>query len=290
MPPAAPPGPVLVTGANSGIGLAAALRLADRGWPVWGTVRSRAKARTLREAAVAAGIGDRVRAVVLDVSDHDAVVARFPRLPAFYAVVNNAGTSLSGAVEEVPADEAKALLDINLVSPAVVSACALPAMRAQGAGRIVMVSSIAGRVAVMPFQGWYHASKFGLEALSDVLRVEVAPFGVKVVVVEPGFFATGILGKSEQQNDERRTDSVYEAGYTRVARVTEMVERIAPPPDAVARTIVTAIESRRPKRRYLVGREALPVRGAELLPGGITDRVIAAVADLGGRPAGGRPG
>ncbi len=112
------PGPVLVTGANSGIGLASALRFASRGWETWGTVRSSGKADVLAEAANAAGVADLVRPVVLDVSDHDAVVERWPEMPGFYAVVNNAGYSELGAVEEVSADEVRRQLDVNLIAPA----------------------------------------------------------------------------------------------------------------------------------------------------------------------------
>lgn len=274
------PGPVLVTGANSGIGLAAALHLASRGWQVHGTVRSRAKAAVLREAAEVAGVRERVHCVVLDVSDHDALVARWPRLPDFYAVVNNAGSSITGAVETVSAADAKALLDVNLVTPGVVAACALPAMRRAGRGRIVNVSSIAGRAAVLPFHAWYHASKYGLEALSDVLRVEVAPFGVKVVLIEPGFFATSILTKAEEQMAAADHDSPYAGGLARVAALNGWFERAAPPPDAVAKAIASAIESSRPKRRYLVGREALPVRALAFVPDEITDRVVRTVGNL----------
>jgi NAD(P)-dependent dehydrogenase (short-subunit alcohol dehydrogenase family) len=264
--------------------LAASLRLADRGWQVWGTVRSEQKAERLEAAAEAVDVDDRVRALLLDVSDHDAVVAAFADLPDFYAVVNNAGATLTGSVEEVPAAEAKALLDVNLVAPAVVSACALPGMRRLGTGRVVMVSSLAGRAALLPFQGWYHASKFGLEALADVLRVEVAGFGVSVVVVQPGFVSTGLLGKSEEQADRREpSGSVYAHGYARVARLTRLVESVAPSTDAVAGTVVTAVESRRPRRRYVVGVESLPVRGVAALPDPITDRLVRLVADL--RPA-----
>lgn len=277
------PGPVLVTGGNSGIGLSAAVRLAELGWQVHATVRSRSKAESLVEAAVVAGVAERVHPVVLDVSDHAAVVDTWPGLPDFYAVVNNAGASLTGAVETVAADEARALLDINLVAPAVVASCALPSMRERGAGRIVNVSSIAGLEAVMPFHGWYHASKFGLEALSDVLRVEVAPFGVKVVLIEPGFFATSILAKADEQvRGQDDPSRPYAAGLARVHSLMGLLDRIAPPPVAVAKAITSAVQSSRPKRRYRVGREALPVRGLSLVPDEITDRVVRLVSNLDG--------
>lgn len=278
------PGPVLVTGANSGIGLVTAVHLAERGWVVHATVRSRAKADPLRQAAREAGVSDRVRTVVLDVSDHEAVRARWPRLPDFYAVVNNAGASVTGAVESVPEAQAKALLDINLVTPAVIASCAIPSMRQRGAGRIVNVSSIAGREAIMPFHAWYHASKFGLEALSDVLRVEVAPFGIRVALIEPGFFSTSILAKAGTQVAQTHDpSSPYAAGLARVEQIMRTLDRLAPPPDAVARAIAAAIESSRPKRRYMVGRETVPLRGLQLVPDELTDRVVRAVANLGGR-------
>ena len=282
------PGPVLITGANSGIGLSAALRLAGRGWDTWGTVRSDAKAVDLAAAAQKAGVADRVHPVLLDVSDHDAIVAAWPDLPDFYAVVNNAGYSEMGAVEEVSAAEAKAQLDVNLVAPAIVSACALPGMRARGAGRIVMVSSMFGKAAVMPLNGWYHASKFGLEALSDVLRMEVAGFGVKVVIVEPGFFRTGIGTSARDRADTRVADdsSAYATAYRRATSGLDAMERLAPPPDAVARVIASAIESRRPLRRYLVGVDALSVASTHpLIPRALTDAATRLVAGLGGRPS-----
>ncbi len=280
--PGAKPGPVLVTGANSGLGLAATLALADHGWRTYGTVRSAAKGRRLRRAAEDAGVGGLVRVVVLDVSDHDAVIARWPRLPRFWGVVNNAGASLSGAVEEVSAAEAKALLDINLVTPAVVSSLALPGMRGLGGGRIVMISSLAGRAALLPFHAWYHASKFGLEALSEILRVEVAPFGVKVSVVEPGFVRTEITGKAVAELAARAAAaSPYEHGYARARQLTVGIDRLAPGPDAVARAVVSAIESARPKRRYPVGIEASLLPATSLLPASVTDLLMRVVADLG---------
>lgn len=276
-------GPVIVTGANSGIGLASVLRFASRGWETWGTVRSDAKADELREAASQAGCAELVRPLVLDVSDHDRVVDAWQDLPDFYAVVNNAGFSQSGAVEEVSAALARAQLDVNLISPAVVAGCALPGMRRLGAGRIVMVSSVAGRAAVLPLNGWYHASKFGLEALSDVLRVEVASFGVAVSIVEPGFFKTGISGRARDIAAQRaeHADSPYAPAYERMDTLIELVERFAPPASLVARVIVSAVESRSPLRRYVVGLDALATIAAEsLAPRALTDFAMRIAANL----------
>jgi NAD(P)-dependent dehydrogenase (short-subunit alcohol dehydrogenase family) len=280
-------GPVLVTGANSGIGLATTLRLARRGWDTWGTVRSDAKAADLLAEAEQAKVSERVHPVVLDVSDHEAIVDRWSELPDFYAVVNNAGYSELGAIEDVTADQAKAQLDVNVVAPAVIASCALPAMRERGAGRIVMVSSMFGRAAIMPLNGWYHASKFALEALSDVLRMEVAGFGVKVSIVEPGFFKTSIDERARERAHERKavSDSPYKAAYERSAGALEQFGRYAPPPDLVARTITSAVESIRPLRRYLVGADAVMLASTHpLIPRSFSDAATRLMTGLGGRP------
>jgi len=282
------PGAVLVTGANSGIGLVTSVMLARRGWETWGTVRSKAKAKNLTDAAEEAGVANRVKPVVLDVSDDKAVVRRWGELPDFYAVVNNAGYSEMGAVEEVSGDAARKQLDVNVIAPAVVASCALPAMRERGAGRIVMVSSMFGRAAIMPLNGWYHASKFALEALSDVLRMEVAGFGVRVSIVEPGFFKTGIGADAKTRADARVAveDSPYRAAYRRSASSVEAMERLAPPPDAVARVIVSAIESARPLRRYVVGADALALASTQpLIPRALTDAASRLLSGLGGPPS-----
>jgi NAD(P)-dependent dehydrogenase (short-subunit alcohol dehydrogenase family) len=280
------PGPVLVTGANSGIGLATALRLAERDWTVYGTVRGEPKADALRDAAREKKLGRRVHPIVLDVSEHEEVVDAWKDLPDFYAVVNNAGYSETGAIEEVSAAQAKAQLDVNLVAPAIVSACALPGMRRRGDGRIVMVSSVAGRASVLPLNGWYHASKFGLEALSDVLRVEVSGFGVRVVIVEPGFFKTSIGEKSRERTETLagRRGSPYATAYDRMRGLLELMERVAPSADAVARTITSAIESRRPRQRYIVGLDALATIATQpFTPRALTDFAMRLVAGLPGR-------
>ena len=284
------PGPVLVTGANSGFGLGTTLRLASRGWEVYGTVRSEAKAAHLADEAAREKVGDRVRPVVLDVSDHDAVKARFPELPDFYGVVNNAGYSQLGAVEEVSAAEARAQLDINLIAPAIVSSCALPGMRRIGAGRIVMVSSVAGLASVMPLNAWYHASKFGLEALADVLRMEVAGFGVKVAIVEPGFFKTGITESARGLAEDRQAEpSLYADAYKRAVQALSAIHALAPPPSVVVRRIVSAIESRWPSRRYVVGLDAAAgALTSALVPRGIVDATARLLSALPSTPRGRR--
>ena len=160
-------------------------------------------------------------------------------------------------------------------------------MRERGAGRIVMVSSMFGQAAVMPLNGWYHASKFGLEGLSDVLRMEVAGFGVRVAIVEPGFFRTGIeaQGVSTMQERVGRADSPYRAAYARADRMMGNAGRFAPPPDIVARTIVSAVESRRPLHRYVVGADALALMAAQrLLPREVIDASARLMTGLGGKP------
>ena len=148
-----------------------------------------------------------------------------------------------------------------------------------------MVSSIAGRSAVLPLNAWYHASKFGLEALSDILRMEVAQFGVKVVVIEPGFFKTEIERKAKAVASERESvaDSPYRSAYHRMQVTAGLITSVAPAPDQVARAIVSAVESRRPRSRYVVGLDALAIAVATpLLPRAVTDQLLRAVADLRG--------
>jgi len=277
------PGPVLVTGGNSGIGLASVLRLAERGWTVYATVRSQSKADTLLEHSREAEVIERVHPIVLDVSDHAAVVDAWGDLPDFHAVVNNAGYVEPGAVEEVSAERAKAQLDVNLVAPAVVASCAIPGMRRRGAGRIVMVSSMAGRVAIMPLNAWYHASKFGLEALSDILRVEVAAFGIDVVIIEPGFFKTSIGERTRQHtpDSEAREHSPYARAYDRMETLLGWIERFAPEPTRVADSIVSAIESKRPRRRYVVGLDAIAAAVSQpFTPRELTDAAMRLTSGL----------
>src|SRR5438105_15253352 len=243
--------PVLTTGANSGIGLATAVELARKGFDSVGSVRSPAKARIVRDAARQAGV--EVRTVILDVTDPAQCRRVIDRVRP-WGLVNNAGFAAVGAVEDVSDEEAHAAFETMVFAPLRLARLALPLMRAQGGGRIVNLSSIYG-LTTTPLQGWYQGAKHALEALTDALRVEVAGAGVKVVLVEPGGFRTGIWERIENEIDER-SGSRYETGYERTLLATRLGQPFMGDPERVAAVIVGALASGRPRARYLVGYDA----------------------------------
>jgi NAD(P)-dependent dehydrogenase (short-subunit alcohol dehydrogenase family) len=262
--------PVLVTGANSGIGLATVVELARRGFRAVGSVRSEAKAEAVREAAAAAGVD--VETVLLDVNDPKACEDVVPGL-GLWGLVNNAGYALTGAVEDVGDDEAEALFQTMVHAPMRLARLALPSMRDAGGGRIVNVSSIAGRVTV-PFAGHYTGAKHALEALTDALRVEVARDGVKVVLVEPGGFRTGIWQEFERDIARRdREGSRYVTGYRRSLRAQKLAEPLMGDPATCARVIAAVMTSRMPRARYLIGVDAQAANLADTFtPTAVKDR------------------
>lgn len=242
---------VLTTGANSGIGLATLLEVARRGYRSYGSVRSEEKAELVAKAAAEAGVD--VHTVLLDVADAGQCERALSGLN-LYGLVNNAGYGLMGAVEDVPDDEVRALLETMVVAPMRLARLALPYMREQGEGRIVNVSSIAGRTTV-PLAGWYHAAKHALEAASDALRIEVAGAGVKVVLVEPGGFKTGIWEDAER-DAAKRQGSLYGEAYRRSLRLTQLAQPVMGEPQQCAKAIAHALDARSPRARYLVGLDA----------------------------------
>jgi NAD(P)-dependent dehydrogenase (short-subunit alcohol dehydrogenase family) len=272
---------VVVTGANSGIGLSTAVELAAHGYEVIGTVRSEEKGELLLRSAIEKGAT--VRYVVCDVSDAESTEKAFAEVAAMtdggpWCVVNNAGYGFGAPIEETTDEQAREIFETNVLGPMRICRLVLPAMRERGDGRIVNVSSIAGRV-VTPMTGWYSASKHALEALSDAMRQEVAQFGVRVILIEPGGFGTGIWSQAKERLPETY-DGPYKAAYDRAEGLSTAAERL-PDPIWVARAIRLALANPLPMARYLVGVDAMLGTALDsLTPTIVADYVKAASAGL----------
>jgi NAD(P)-dependent dehydrogenase (short-subunit alcohol dehydrogenase family) len=258
---------VLVTGASSGIGEATALRLAHRGLRVLAGVRREEDAARLRAQGV--------EPVFLDITSADQI-ASLDVGDELVGLVNNAGVAIAAPLEFVPVDELRRQLEINVVGQVAVTQAVLPALR-RGKGRIVFIGSIAGKSA-LPFLGPYAASKFGLEAIADSLRVELRPWGIHVAIVEPGSIKTPIWTKGTERADSLRNpavDELYGASIEkfRTLALKRGLNGIAP--DAVAKVVEHALTAASPKARYLVGRDAKTRARLQRLPTRARDRVSA---------------
>lgn len=277
---------VVVTGATSGIGLATAVGLAESGYDVIGTARTETTAQLLHEAAGAAGV--QVRHVCCDVADATSTVRAFTEIATMtdggpWAVVNNAGFAQPGAIEDVSDEAARAQLEVNLIAPARIARLVIPAMRQRRDGRIINMSSISGRV-TLPFVGWYAASKHGLEALTDALRVELARFGIRVVLIEPGGYGTPIWQRGLERLPDR-AGSAYKQSYDLAGQVMNRAGAL-PPPTPVVRAVRRALAAPRPRDRYLVGRDARSTTALEaLLPTRLGDYAKGAAVGLRQPPA-----
>ncbi|MER5784233.1 SDR family NAD(P)-dependent oxidoreductase [Streptomyces mobaraensis] len=274
---------VVVTGASGGIGRAVALGLARRGLDVIGTVRGEEKAAALTAAARERGCT--VRTVLMDVADAKSCEEGFARIEELtdggpWAVVNNAGVHLAAAVEDTTEEEGRRMLEVNFLGPARLCRLAMPGMRRRGEGRIVNVTSAAGLV-VAPFNGWYSASKYALEALSDALRMEVASCGVQVVLVEPGFHETPMAAPTARHLVRLATEGASPHQNAYVATLGTLARnRPFPPAEQAARTVCRAVCARRPAARYQVGRETLAVRTLRCLPSALSDGIQRRVTGL----------
>jgi NAD(P)-dependent dehydrogenase (short-subunit alcohol dehydrogenase family) len=247
------PKTVLITGASSGIGAACATRLAAKGWEVHAGVRTPGDAPPATTE------------VILDVTDPPPL--EFEQLDG---LVNNAGIAIAAPLEDLPLDELRRQLEVNVVGQLAVTQAVLPALRA-AKGRIVIVGSIAGRSA-LPFLGAYAISKFALEAMSDSLRLELAPDGIEVSLVEPGTIRTAIWTKPQPLAEV--VSERYRARVERFRQIAAARAAKAAPVDLVSDAIEHALTAERPKTRYIVGRDAKIRARIEKLPDRARDRVL----------------
>jgi len=262
----------LVTGASSGIGEATALELLKKGFTVYGSAR-----RIERMSAIEAR---GVRVLAMDVTDDqsmiDGIGAILDEQGRIDILVNNAGYGSYGSLEEVPMSEAKYQFEVNIFGLARLTQLVLPSMRAQGSGRIINISSIGGRI-WEPFGSWYHATKFAVEGLSDSLRVELEPFGIDVVVIQPGAIKTEWNRIAQENLLKVSGDGPYGAPARAYAQFLKSADegKQSSPPEVVAQAIGKAATAVRPKTRYAVGGGAKPILAfKKFAPDRVFDRVI----------------
>jgi NAD(P)-dependent dehydrogenase (short-subunit alcohol dehydrogenase family) len=254
-------GAVVVTGASTGIGRATALLLDRKGYRVFAGVRKDEDAKSLAEAA-----SDRLNPIKIDVAKERSIasarqeVERELSSDGLVGLVNNAGVGGGGPIEAISIDDFRDVLEVNLVGQLAVTQAFLPMIR-KAKGTVVFVSSIGGRVA-SPFMSPYNSSKFGIEALGESLRHEVKPWGIDVVIVEPGSIDTEIWGKGQETMRDRISKMPEEPRRLygkQLSRFGEVIQETASrgiAPEKVAKVIHKAIRSDKPRYRYLVGTDA----------------------------------
>jgi NAD(P)-dependent dehydrogenase (short-subunit alcohol dehydrogenase family) len=262
---------VLITGCSTGIGRATAELLAGKGWNVYASAR--------RPESIADLEGKGCKIVTLDVTSEESMRTAVESVAsaegAIGVLINNAGYSQSGAVEDVPMDDVRRQFETNVFGLARMCQLVLPGMRRQGWGRIVNISSIGGKL-VFPGGGYYHGTKHAVEAISDALRWEVKGFGVDVVIVEPGLIKTEFSNAAVGSiNPEMAAEGPYADFNNAVAAETQgayegPMAKLGGGPETVARAIEKAISRRRPKTRYKVTPSAHMSLG---MRGMVTDRM-----------------
>jgi len=244
---------VLITGCSTGIGRATAERLAGKGHTVYATARRLESIADLEKKGC--------RLLALDVTQEDSMRAAVARVEedegALGALVNNAGYSQSGAIEDVPMEQVRRQFETNVFGLIRMCQLVLPGMRRQHYGRIVNVSSMGGRL-VFPGGGIYHATKHAVEAVSDALRFEVKGFGIGVSIIEPGLIRTQFGETAVGSIHEATSDDGPYAKFNQAVAASTAnayggaMSRLAAPPDSVARAVERAITSRRPRPRYVI--------------------------------------
>jgi NAD(P)-dependent dehydrogenase (short-subunit alcohol dehydrogenase family) len=276
----APTSTILITGASSGIGKATAALLADGGHNVYAAARNQTALDSLAQQ-------HRLTPLRLDVTDADSIAAVRDRIEAetggrgIDVLVNAAGIAVLGPVEAIPDAQLRRQFDTNLFGSLAVTRAFLPAMRARRSGRVVNLSSSLGRF-TLPGTGVYAATKYALEATSDALRVELAPFGIAVVLVEPGIVDTSIYDRAADTAAEYLHDlTPYATLFPHGVAFPERLARTAVTADQVAKTVAVAATTAHPKSRYVPGiRNRLNIGLLTAMPSRATDRIKVRLMDL----------
>ena len=246
----------VVTGASSGIGFETALALAREGYHTYATMRDTTKSDKIKELGQKDGL--KISVLELDVDNDDSVKVAIKKIldekQRIDVLVNNAGWSLWGCVEDVSVDEFKTQFETNFFSVIRLIQEVGPTMRKQGSGKIINISSVAGRIG-FPASPAYISSKFALEGLSESLRLEMAPFGVDVIIIEPGVIKTNFLNPVRLAK-KSESDTAYRDITTKVVSGVKMMAEMGTPPKEVADTIVKSINDDKSLPRYIVGNDA----------------------------------
>jgi NAD(P)-dependent dehydrogenase (short-subunit alcohol dehydrogenase family) len=246
----------LVTGGSSGIGEATALKLQELGYTTYAAARRVERMEHLTTTGI--------RPLAMDVTDDESMQSGIEQIVAeegrIDVLVNAAGYGSYGALEDVPLSEARNQFEVNLFGAARLTQLVLPRMREQRSGTVVNITSMGGKI-YTPLGAWYHATKHALEALSDCLRMELKPFGIDVVVIEPGGIRTEWPGIAAQKVRAVSGTGPYAPQGNAVADslASESTQRRSSPPELIAKTIAKAVTARRPKTRYAVGYGAKPM-------------------------------
>ena len=245
----------LVTGCSSGIGFETALELSRADYFTYATMRNTSKAGKIQEIAKKENL--KLQVIELDVDKEESIKSAVKKIQEqkgrIDVLVNNAGYGLFGCLEDVSMDELKAQFETNFFGVVRLIQEIAPTMRKQGSGIIVNVSSVAGRIG-FPGTPAYISSKFALEGLSECMRYELSPFGIKTIIIEPGVIKTNFF--SAMKVSERKQDSPYKEITEKVMNGVKMMAEMGTPPDEVAKTILKAIQTEKPLPRYIVGSDA----------------------------------
>jgi NAD(P)-dependent dehydrogenase (short-subunit alcohol dehydrogenase family) len=271
---------VLITGASTGIGFACAKLLDKNGWHVYAGYRKAEDGQRLQEAGTKRLIP--IRLDVTNQEDIDNVVRHFQdTLPGgrLDALINNAGIAVAGPLEFLPLEDWRRQFEVNVMAQVAVTQAMIPFLR-QARGRVLMMGSVSG-VLALPMMGPYSGSKFALEGIADALRVELSPWEIEVVLIQPGAIVTPIWQKGRNWAEEMEAKmpeearELYKKFIQRAKDMTHYAEKTGVPPEAVAMVCWRALTSRKPRARYLVGKNARSQKTlARWVPEGLRDKLI----------------